>query len=50
VLARLHRAEANPGNGVRLERVLAAKRGRNDRLPIFLFGDERTPARCRRRC
>jgi len=25
-----------------LERVLSAKRGRNDRLPIFLFGDERT--------
>jgi len=22
-----------------LEEVLAAKRGRNDRLPIFLFGD-----------
>jgi len=25
-----------------LEEVLAAKRSRNDRLPIFLFGDERT--------
>ena len=25
-----------------LEEVLAAKRRRNDRLPIFLFGDERT--------
>jgi arginine decarboxylase len=25
-----------------LEKVLAAKRRRNDRLPIFLFGDERT--------
>ena len=25
-----------------LEEMLAAKRGRNDRLPIFLFGDERT--------
>ena len=25
-----------------LEEVLAAKRHRNDRLPIFLFGDERT--------
>src|SRR3954468_11120429 len=25
-----------------LEEVLAAKRGRNDRLPIFLFGDELT--------
>ena len=35
-------AEANPGQWVRLERVLAAKRSRNDRLPIFLFGDERT--------
>ncbi len=35
-------AEANPGQWVLLECVLAAKRGRNDRLPIFLFGDERT--------
>src|SRR5207248_1075412 len=25
-----------------LEQVLAAKRGRNDRLPIFLFGDQLT--------
>jgi arginine decarboxylase len=28
-----------------LEEVLAAKRGRNDRLPIFLFGDELTAER-----
>jgi arginine decarboxylase len=26
----------------RLERTLSTKRGRNDRLPIFLFGNERT--------
>jgi arginine decarboxylase len=35
-------AEAGPGQWQILEEVLAAKRGRNDRLPIFLFGDERT--------
>jgi arginine decarboxylase len=35
-------AEAKPGQWKILEEVLAAKRGRNDRLPIFLFGDERT--------
>src|SRR6266850_1314457 len=34
-------AEANPGQWILLEQVLAAKRKRNDRLPIFLFGDER---------
>ena len=35
-------AEASPTQWQVLEEVLAAKRGRNDRLPIFLFGDERT--------
>jgi len=35
-------AEAGPGQWMRLGQVLAAKRRRNDRLPIFLFGDERT--------
>src|SRR4051812_1925744 len=35
-------AEANPGQWIVLERVLAEKRRRNNRLPIFLFGDERT--------
>ena len=35
-------AEARPGQWKILEEVLAAKRSRNDRLPIFLFGDERT--------
>jgi arginine decarboxylase len=35
-------AEASPTQWERLEAVLAAKRRRNDRLPIFLFGDERT--------
>ncbi len=35
-------AEAKPGQWKILEEVLAAKRSRNDRLPIFLFGDERT--------
>jgi arginine decarboxylase len=35
-------AEANPGQWILLEQMLAAKRRRNDRLPIFLFGDERT--------
>jgi arginine decarboxylase len=34
--------EATPTQWEILEEVLAAKRGRNDRLPIFLFGDERT--------
>ncbi|HYR37404.1 MAG TPA: arginine/lysine/ornithine decarboxylase [Burkholderiales bacterium] len=34
-------AEASPGQWILLEQVLAAKRKRNDRLPIFLFGDER---------
>jgi arginine decarboxylase len=35
-------AEASPKQWVVLEKVLAAKRRRNDKLPIFLFGDERT--------
>jgi arginine decarboxylase len=35
-------AEASPEQWQILEEVLAAKRSRNDRLPIFLFGDERT--------
>ena len=35
-------AEASATQWQILEEVLAAKRRRNDRLPIFLFGDERT--------
>ncbi|MGH9674471.1 MAG: Orn/Lys/Arg decarboxylase N-terminal domain-containing protein [Bryobacteraceae bacterium] len=35
-------AEATAKQWQLLEEVLAAKRRRNDRLPIFLFGDERT--------
>jgi len=35
-------AEAEPKQWERLEAMLAAKRRRNDRLPIYLFGDERT--------
>ena len=35
-------AEATPTQWQILEEVLTAKRSRNDRLPIFLFGDERT--------
>jgi arginine decarboxylase len=35
-------AEGNPSQWKVLEQVLAAKRGRNDRLPIFLFGDQLT--------
>jgi arginine decarboxylase len=35
-------AEATPTQWQILEEVLTAKRKRNDRLPIFLFGDERT--------
>jgi arginine decarboxylase len=35
-------AEANPKQWDLLEGILAAKRGRNMRLPIFLFGDSRT--------
>jgi arginine decarboxylase len=35
-------AENTPTQWQVLEEVLAAKRRRNDRLPIFLFGDERT--------
>jgi arginine decarboxylase len=35
-------AEATLKQWERLEKLLAAKRARNDRLPIFLFGDERT--------
>jgi arginine decarboxylase len=35
-------AEAKPKQWERLEAMLAAKRRRNDRLPIYLFGDERT--------
>lgn len=34
--------EARPDQWQVLEEVLSAKRSRNDRLPIFLFGDERT--------
>jgi arginine decarboxylase len=34
--------EATPAQWQVLEEVLVAKRRRNDRLPIFLFGDERT--------
>ena len=35
-------AEANDRQWQVLEEVLAAKRSRNQQLPIFLFGDERT--------
>ena len=35
-------AEANDKQWQVLEEILAAKRSRNPRLPIFLFGDERT--------
>src|SRR6187399_372383 len=35
-------SEAKEGQWELLEEVLVAKRRRNDRLPIFLFGDERT--------
>jgi arginine decarboxylase len=35
-------AEARPGQWQRLEAMLEAKRKRNDRLPIYLFGDDRT--------
>ena len=35
-------AEAGAAQWDVLEKVLATKRRRNDRLPIFLFGDERT--------
>jgi arginine decarboxylase len=35
-------AEATPQQWEILEEILAAKRSRNDRLPIFLFGDQRT--------
>jgi arginine decarboxylase len=35
-------AETNSSQWQILEEMLAAKRKRNDRLPIFLFGDERT--------
>src|SRR5690242_18526218 len=35
-------AEARPEQWQRLHAMLVAKRQRNDRLPIFLFGDERT--------
>jgi arginine decarboxylase len=34
--------EASPTQWEVLEQILAAKRRRNDRLPIFLFGDQRT--------
>src|SRR5512137_2166197 len=34
--------EAGPTQWDVLEELLARKRRRNDRLPIFLFGDERT--------
>jgi len=35
-------SEAGPKQWQRLEKMLAAKRRRNNRLPIYLFGDERT--------
>ena len=35
-------AEAGENQWQLLEQILATKRRRNDRLPIFLFGDERT--------
>src|SRR6187549_1010442 len=35
-------AEAGENQWYVLEQILATKRQRNDRLPIFLFGDERT--------
>jgi len=35
-------AEATPRQWQILEEVLTAKRSRNDRIPIYLFGDERT--------
>jgi arginine decarboxylase len=35
-------SENRPKQWERLEAMLAAKRRRNDRLPIYLFGDERT--------
>jgi arginine decarboxylase len=35
-------AEATPEQWAILEEVLSAKRRRNERLPIYLFGDERT--------
>src|SRR6476660_1709625 len=35
-------AEATPQQWEILEEILAAKRSRNDHLPIFLFGDQRT--------
>src|SRR4051812_40001936 len=35
-------AEANDKQWDALEAILVAKRGRNNRLPIFLFGDHRT--------
>ncbi|MGH8688629.1 MAG: Orn/Lys/Arg decarboxylase N-terminal domain-containing protein [Burkholderiales bacterium] len=35
-------AEAKPRQWERLEAMLEAKRRRNDRLPIYLFGDDRT--------
>jgi arginine decarboxylase len=41
-LVSLDGTEAGPKQWQILEEVLAAKRRRNDRLPIFLFGDERT--------
>jgi arginine decarboxylase len=34
-----------PGQWQRLEKLLSEKRKRNDRLPIFLFGNERTAER-----
>ena len=36
------RRRGYPGQWQILEEVLAAKRSRNDRIPIYLFGDERT--------
>src|SRR5689334_2300454 len=41
-LVSLDGAEDTPAQWQILEEVLAAKRSRNDRLPIFLFGDQRT--------
>jgi arginine decarboxylase len=41
-LVSLDGSEAGPDQWRILEEVLAKKRSRNDRLPIYLFGDERT--------
>lgn len=41
-LASVGGTEADEKQWQVLEKILAAKRRRNDRLPIFLFGSERT--------